>query len=350
MSVNIIYRDLIKGKRSIILDISWNGKRKQEHLKLKLTGNKAQDKETMLLAESIRAKRQLELQASNLGITPAFKKKYNFVEYFYNSMPEKDRLNKKRYHSAYVHLKNFTNDFVQISAVDENWIEAFQNYLLERMSINSALKYLDYIKAILHKAVRERIIATNPFVYFRSSVKLTEVHKDYLTVEELMLLLKTKCIRENVKDAFLFSCYTGLRLSDVRNLSWSKIEGSQIKFKQVKTKSFEYLPMSDTAVKILKPYKKKKGENSELGIFNLPSQQTISVTLKQWTKDAGITKKITFHNGRHTFGTLAYASGVDLYMLSKLLGQKSTRPTQIYAKVIDSKKIEAVNKLPAIKI
>lgn len=347
--VKLKCRKLAKGKKSLFLDISWNGKRWREFLKLHLTGDKIIDKETMRLAKNIEAKRQLELQSSNLGITPAFKQKYNFVEYFYNSMPENDRNYKKRYHSAYVHLKNFTNDYVQISAVDENWIETFQNYLLERVSINSTLKYLDYIKAILHKAVRERIIGTNPFVYFRSNVKLTEVHKDYLTIEELTRLLKTKCIRENVMHAFLFSCYTGLRLSDIRDLTWNKIEGKQIKFQQKKTQSREYLPLSPTAEKILKIYKKKKS-STESTIFNLPSQQTISVTLKQWVRDAGINKTITFHNGRHTFGTLMYASGVDLYMLSKLLGQKSTRPTQIYAKVIDSKKIEAINKLPAINI
>lgn len=343
-------RKLKNGEVSLYLDIHKDGKRSFEFLNLRLTSNKSVNKETMELAKNILAKRQLEIQSTAHGITPTFKRKYNFVEYYYNSMPEKDRINKKNYHSGYVQLYKFTKGFIQISAIDENWIENFQNHLLKSLSINSTLKYLDYLKAIFHKAVRERIIGTNPFVYFHSKIKLTEVRKDYLLIDELELLVKTKCIRENVKDAFIFSCYTGLRLSDVRRLTWKDIEGRKINFKQKKTSSYEYLPTSDTADKILNIYRKKKYDNIESNIFDLPSQQTISVTLKQWTKDAGINKNITFHNARHTFATMALTNGVDIYTLSKLLGQKSTRPTQTYTKVVDLVKIEAVNKLPVINL
>lgn len=348
--VNIDKRKLVNGKISLLLDIHWNGERSREFLKLYLTGNRAQDKETMLLAEARRAKRQLELQSSHLGITPAFKKKYNFVEYFYNSMPEKDRLNKKNYHSGYKHLKDYTSGIVQISAIDEHWIENFLKYLLERISTNSALKYLDYIKAILHQAVRERIISTNPFVYFKNKVRLTEVKIEYLEINEIQTLFNTKCNQENIKDAFLFSCYTGLRLSDTRNLTWGNIEAEQIKFTQKKTKSQEYLPLSPTVVKILKNYKPKDKNNSSSPIFNLPSQQVVSVNLKKWGKDAGIKKPITFHIARHTFATMSLTTGTEVYTVSKLMGHRDLRQTQRYAKVIDATKVKAVNNLPRLKI
>lgn len=327
-----------------------NGKRSYEFLNLHLTRNKSANKETLALANNIMAKRQLEINSSTHGFTPAFKKKYDFVQYFYESMPENDRLYKKRYHSAYSHIQKYTKGSIQISQIDEVWIEGFLTHLLKTLSANSALKYLDYVKAILHKAVREKIIGTNPFVYFKTKVKPTEVKKDYLELEELQTLSKTKCNQENIKDAFLFSCFTGLRLSDTRNLTWDNIKEKQIKYTQKKTKSHEYLPLSSTAHEILKRYKQKRAdEESSSLIFNLPSQQVVSVNLKKWGNDAGINKQITFHIARHTFATLTLTSGADLFTVSKLLGHSNIRPTQTYAKVVDATKVKAVNNLPKLK-
>ncbi len=212
------------------------------------------------------------------------------------------------------------------------------------------IEYLDYIKAILHQAVRERIIGTNPFVYFKNKVRLTEVKIEYLEINEIQTLFNTKCNQKNIKDAFLFSCFTGLRLSDTRNLTWGNIEAEQIKFTQKKTKSQEYLPLSPTVVKILKNYKPKDKNNSSSPIFNLPSQQVVSVNLKKWGKDAGIKKTITFHIARHTFATMSLTTGTEVYTVSKLMGHRDLRQTQRYAKVIDATKVKAVNNLPRLKI
>ena len=88
----------------------------------------------------------------------------------------------------------------------------------------------------------------------------------------------------------------------------------------------------------------------ESKVFNLPSQQTITLALKRWTEKAEISKKVTFHTARHTFATVALTQGVDLYTVSKLLGHTDIKNTQIYAKIVDEKKRTAINMMPKIEM
>ncbi len=81
-------------------------------------------------------------------------------------------------------------------------------------------------------------------------------------------------------------------------------------------------------------------------IFSMRSETHLSKVLKQWCKDAGIDKRVSFHTARHTFATLALTQGVDLYTVSKLLGHKTIQATQIYAKIVDEKKKAAMELLP----
>ena len=83
-------------------------------------------------------------------------------------------------------------------------------------------------------------------------------------------------------------------------------------------------------------------------VFKLGAQQTIDKAIRRWVKRAGIGKKISFHNARHSFATLALTNGVDIYTVSKLLGHKSLETTEIYARVIDEKKRQAVGMLPRL--
>ncbi len=153
---------------------------------------------------------------------------------------------------------------------------------------------------------------------------------------------------QEVKDAFLFSCFTGLRYSDVVNLTWDNISNDKIEFKQRKTGGVEYLPISQTAKDIL--VNSQNSKNKSKFIFDVPTKVGIFKHIKKWVKDAGIKKRVSFHTARHTFATMALTQGVDLYTVSKLLGHKDISTTQVYAKIIDSKKDEAVNKLPILSI
>jgi len=166
-----------------------------------------------------------------------------------------------------------------------------------------------------------------------------------LTIQEVRKLNRNVCGNKDVKDAFIFSCFTGLRYSDVLNLKWSNIKKDKIEFIQKKTGGVEYLPIAEEAKKILK--KKAKSKSNE-SVFHLPKKPVIWEHIQNWKKAAEIDKKVSFHTARHTFATLSLTMGTDLYTVSKLLGHKSISTTQVYAKIIDKKKVQAINKLPSL--
>ena len=180
---------------------------------------------------------------------------------------------------------------------------------------------------------------------------MRETYRSFLTIDEIRKLAAAPCRNPDVKRAFLFSCYTGLRFSDVKALTWANVRDDSIDFRQQKTQGMEYLPLPVAARKIL--YVKKGAQVLPVQtnrIFSLPDKTTTGEHLKKWCKEAGMTKRITFHTSRHTFATLALSQGADLYTVSKLLGHKDISTTQIYAKIVDQKKKDAVALLPDIEV
>ncbi len=344
MSVKLREKKLNDNRISLYLDIYYNGQRKYEFLNLYLDKDREVNKENMRLADSIRAKREIELNNNQYGMIPAFKSKTNFITYF-------QQITGKSCHWKNVlnHLKAFSNG-IKINAINENWLISFQNYLLTRVSKNTAGNYFIYINNALNKAVKEKLIAENPCKYI-GRIKMTEVEKSYLTLDEIQQMAKANCIDQETKKAFLFSCYTGLRISDVRNLTYSDIQGDKIQFRQKKTKRIEYLPLSDMALKILENKDSNIVHiNKDDKIFELKQSETIRQQLKRWVKNAGIEKAVTFHTARHSFATVALSNGVDLYTVSKLLGHRDLSTTQIYAKIVNEKLREAVNLIPEIEL
>jgi integrase len=176
--------------------------------------------------------------------------------------------------------------------------------------------------------------------------KNTPNERVYLTADELRKLIATKCKREDVRNAFLFCCMCGLRWSDVSTLKWEDIHADgdewKIEKRMIKTSELLYLPLSKEAKNYL-PSKELK-ESSEL-VFTLPTLWATERIITDWVKEAKITKHVTFHCARHTFATMMLTQGADLYTTSKLLGHTSVKTTEIYAKIVDQKKVEAVNLL-----
>jgi integrase len=349
MSVKLRKKKTKKGD-SLYLDIYHDGQREYEFLKIHLTKDKESNKEKMRIAESIRAKKELEILSSANGLTPKFKKNANFVEYFERFSNEKT--NTTHYRNTLNHLREFTGGTIKFIHINEKWLDEFKAYLLKKVSNNSANTYYTSLKTVLKKAVKEKILQENPAQY-TDSIKTTEVERVYLTHEELTKLSRAKCPNDEVKRAFLFACYTGLRFSDLNNLTWGKIQTDngryKLQYRQKKTGGFEYFPLSKTATKLL------KDESNIINfpnkpVFDMPCRFHYNQILKSWTKNAGINKNLTSHIARHTFATLSLSSGADLYTVSKLLGHKDIATTQIYAKIIDKKKEEAVDMLPALEV
>src|SRR5690606_22573169 len=164
--------------------------------------------------------------------------------------------------------------------------------------------------------------------------------------DELKVMAKTDCEVPILKTAFIFSALTGLRWSDINKLVWSEVQhskelGNYLRFTQKKTQGSETLPISEQAYELLG----ERGKPEERVFKHLKYSAWYNLKLQQWAMKAGITKTVTFHCARHTYATLQLTLGTDIYTVSKLLGHKNLKTTQIYAKIIDDKKKVAANKI-----
>ena len=344
--------------RSLYLDFYENGRRWYQFLNLFLTGDRQRDKETMRIAEGILSQRRLDAAATQNALPAPSRMKADFIEYC-RKIGESKPTEHSRYgwKKAIDHLARFAGkEGIAFSAVNDTLMENFKDYLLERVNANSANVYFGKIKTACKKAQKQQIL-TN-YVGMDVTIKKQKTLPKYLTFEELQKLQATPTRRQEFRDAFLFSCFSGLRFSDVKALTWDQVrhENGQtfLWFRQEKTKEPQALPLSEQAASILNaqkdstPSPKIRREIEKNVVFKLPTAPAVGMMLKNWAKRAGIGKTVSFHVGRHTFATLSLTYGADLYTVSKLLGHANIQTTQIYAEVIDATKRNAVNMLPTL--
>lgn len=362
-----------KGTISLYLEIykgyteTPDGKRKPireyEYLNLYLIDkptnpiDKQQNKENLNLAKSIQAKRELEIKNGSYGFTNEFKKQTNFIEYFKNLVSKKETQgNEGNWYSTLKHLENFTGSNVTFKDIDLQFAERFKDFLNKAkkkdgkpLSNNSKCSYFAKFRASLNEAVKEKIIYGNPAVE-TGNFKTIENQREYLTLDELKKLAQTECRYDVLKRAFLFSCLTGLRWSDIQNLIWNDVQTTgtnwRVHFKQQKTKGQQYLDINQQAKDLMQDV----GKPDERVFIGLNYSAYMNVALQTWILKAGITKYITFHCARHTFAVLQLSLGTEIYTLSKMLGHSEIKTTQIYAKIVDEKIFEAVNKIPDINL
>ena len=174
---------------------------------------------------------------------------------------------------------------------------------------------------------------------------MPESQRVYLTIDEVKRMIATPCTKDIVRRAFLFACYCGMRLSDVSALQWKDLskDGGQWRACIVmrKTSAPLYLPLSNQALKWMP--ERGDAEEDDLVFATLPRESSILPVIKKWAKDAGIAKNVNFHTSRHTFATMLLTLGADIYTVSKLLGHTNVKTTQIYAKIVNKKKDDAVS-------
>jgi integrase len=313
---------------------------------------KQHNKENLKSAEAVKAQKILEIQNGIYGFNNIHKLNTNFIQYF-EKLTE-DRLNSKgnygNWNSVLKHLINFSNTSTTFKDITPEFCEGFKDYLLNKvkskagksLSQNSCHSYFNKFKASLNKAYDDKIISENPAKRVKN-IKQGETQREYLTEKELQALMKEECRYDVLKNAFLFSCFTGLRWSDINTLTWSKIQefegGFKIQFIQQKTKGVEYLDIPTNALQ----YLGDRGNSNERIFIGLKYSDYMNTALARWVLKAGITKQITFHCARHTYATFLLTKGVDIYTVSKMLGHRELKTTQIYAKIIDQKKRDAVN-------
>ena len=317
------------------------------------------NKDTLQLAKSIKAKRELEIKNGLYGFANDFKQNANFVDYFIEQTEKRKQSvgNYGIWDSTLKHIIKFAGSKVSFREIDQTFCENFRDYLKDTakkssgqpLSSSSVASYFSKFRACLKEAVRKKIILSNPAIDVNSP-RIIENIREYLTLEELKEIVKAECRYDVLKRAFIFSCLTGLRWSDVNNLKWSELQkttdGFRITFHQQKTKGLQYLDLSEQA----RGYLGEAGNPDDRVFTGLKYSSYVNVELTKWMMRAGITKNITFHCARHTFAVLQLSLGTEIFTLSKLLGHSELKTTQIYAKIIDEKKREAVNKIPDINI
>jgi integrase len=322
--------------------------------KAKTPVDRKHNKEIWELAENIKAKRQLEIEKGKYGFLSTNKRDADFVQYFKKLGEKRKTSNSSNWLSALHYLKDYSGGSIRFSELSEPYFENFKDYLLHakskrsdnlRLSQNSTVAYFNKVKAALKQAYKDGYLEIDLNSRI-GAIKQAETERAFLTLEELNALAKTDCNVPLLKQAALFSALTGLRFSDIQKLTWadihySKGQGYFIHFRQQKTKGVEVLPISEQAYSFL-------GEKQAIGanVFEgLKYSAYMNAHLVKWVSRAGIKKDITFHCFRHTFATLQLVNGTDIYTVSKMLGHRELKTTQVYAKIVDESKRKAASKI-----
>lgn len=184
-------------------------------------------------------------------------------------------------------------------------------------------------------------------IRFSNPNKGDTLNKEVLEIEELRILSNTHCGNEEVKRAFLFCCYTGLGLAEIRVLKWSNVRNGRLIFSREKTKVKVDNPMNKAAIR----YMGEPGEPDEL-VFKLNNISHVAVnkSLKYWVGRTEINKKITFYCARHSFACLLLTNGVNIKSVSDMLGHRSLKNTIKYLNHVERLKDEGINSIPDIEI
>lgn len=360
---------------SLYLDLYKDGKRQYEFLKLYLNEEtdlsvKERNRQNLEIANTILHEKIADLNKRGAGFVSP-KGKVNLINYILYQADEalKRSGNKHGYYytlqALAKHISLYSGNETQLKQVDKDYIKGFISYLKTAKNFNYQRTGTDRdkelflsqntqhnlfmkFKYVLRKAVKADVISMNPIDKLDNDDKPRdeEGRREFLTVDEIKTLIATPCKNDVLKRAFLFCCLVGLRYSDISSITWGELakdnDGSVLlRFKMKKVKRGENAYISSEALKWL-PERNKSGDDEV--IFPLPKNDSANKQLARWVKSAGISKRITFHCSRHTAATLNLSLGTPIETVSKMMGHTKIATTQIYAKIIDQKQKEAVNR------
>lgn len=375
MKITLKKRKLASGKISLSIEYykgsetTAEGKRRHirenENLKLFLYGDptnpgeKKKNKETLVLAKKILAIREAEFYQGRFNLKNTAKSKRRFLDFFIEKAEEKSdsQNNYGNWTATLVHLKRHIPPGTVFEEIDDAFVKRVRNYFDKEartksdlpLALNSKYSYFNKFKASLRSAFNEGYLSIN-YAAQAKSFEQAESQREYLTFKELQNLSNAPCKYEVLKRAFLFSCLTGLRWSDINAMIWSEVRDEdedviRINFRQQKTDGVEYLYISKQARDLLGERKQAQ----DRVFVGLKYSAVYNNEIVRWCNRAGISKHITFHSARHTNAVLLLENGADIYTVSKRLGHREIRTTAIYAKIVDLKMKEASNLIPTIE-
>ena len=339
--------------------------RKKKTLNLYIT-SKPKDAEqreanrrNIAIAKQLRMEEELKLKGGKLGVSLINSPKEDFFELFqaYN-----DKYDKKDYRMMTGALKRFRSFIeeeysiykygIMPEQLTKEMMEKFVHYLQKHSKGEGASNYFQHFKKVVKYLCENDVIKKNPCNGVICKIDKTALRKHILSDEEIEAMIKTEYVGQNpnVMKAFLFCLFTGLRFCDVKDLRFSNIDytNNMLKFEQNKTKGHSNtsnvtLSLTENIRRLIgEPTQDNKGNNIDEVIFKLPSYECCCKSLKRWTKKAGITKNITWHCARHTFGTMLVNINTNPVIIAALLGHSGLKYVTRYTRAVNENKKTAI--------
>ncbi|MCD8301522.1 MAG: site-specific integrase [Prevotellaceae bacterium] len=323
------------------------------------------NKDTLELAKRIRYEKSQEMLMDAKGYRVRKKQEVNFIQYFQSYI---DSYTKKDIRMLQLALGRFL-DFLEATPeyqkyskrikpeqITKDMVQAFTEYLQSRSVGEGAKSLYARFKKVIKYAVEHEVMMKNPCTGISIKVDDAQLRKDILSPDEIQSLMSTHYNNENpdIRRAFIFCLYTGLRFCDVKDLTFSNVDFSNklLKFEQSKTKGHSansgvVIPLNDGILRLIG--EPRQEDRSEELIFPLPTYESCLHALARWTKRAGITKHISWHCARHSFAVNILNNGANIKTVASLLGHSGLRHTEKYTRAIDSLKQEAIDSLPELK-
>lgn len=345
--------------------------RRKENLNLYLIASprtpidRNHNKETLQLAKKIRQEREQELLESKEGYRLKKDRKVNFLDYFQAYIDNYTKKDIRMMQIALQRFKDFLNDTpeykkfasrIKPEQISRDMIEAFTEYLQSRSVGEGAKSIYQRFKKVIKYAIEHDVMMKNPCTGIVIKVDEEILRKDILSLDEIQQLIATHYEHENpnIRRAFIFCLYCGLRFCDVKDLTFANVDYSNklLKFEQNKTKGHSansgvIIPLNDGLLHLIG--KPQQAENNNSLIFPLPSYEMCLKALKRWVKRAGINKHISWHCARHSFAVNILNNGANIKTVASLLGHSGLKHTEKYTRAIDSLKQDAINSLPELK-
>lgn len=352
MSVKLRKRKNADGTTTLMLDIYKDGQRTYErlgHLQLAKPSNimdRENNKSRVKAAEDIVISRAAQLQAKDYNMDDEAAKKTVVAVWMQSHVDSYTKKDKRTMQGALTRFTTFLGlekkPKLTFGELDALLIEDFIEYLEAHSTGEGARSYYNRFKKMVKHAYRRKMMKSNVIDFVERKATGNAKKKDILTLAELKTLAATKTESSEIRRAFLFTCVTGLRWCDIKILQWQHIDFASRKMNitQGKTQVDLSTPLNDTAITLL-----GEAGDPSANVFELPTANGCNKTLKAWVKRAGISKAITWHNGRHSAGTNLIFNGVDVLTVSKLLGHNSLRHTQRYVDTAAEMKQAATDKI-----
>ena len=348
--------------------------RRKENLSLYLIdkprtpAERQQNKETLELAVRIRAEREQEFKESMLGYRLKKDRNVNFLDYFQAYINDYTKKDIRMVQIALSRFKDFLHEHypmyefsIKPELITKDMMEQFVAYLQSRSVGEGAKSIFQRFKKVIHYAIDHDVMLKDPCKGVTCKVDSQILRKDVLSPdvlspEEIQRLIACHYENENpnVRRAFVFCLYCGLRFCDVKDLTYRNIDYSnkKLKFEQTKTKGHSansgvVIPLNDGILSLVG--EPPKDGNKDVLIFNLPSYESCCKSVKRWVKRAGIDKHISWHCARHSFAVNILNNGANIKTVASLLGHSGLKHTEKYTRAVDKLKEDAINSLPELK-